>query len=719
MISPTDSYTPVEMYTTVLNITIGVEHATDVKRLNNNKCQETYYSTSPCHFISYYRSELIIAIQRKSYFLKFTGKELVNSAISQNQNGLIHSEPSQQVNDGCFYRTSAYFSWFRQHVIPLSLVDETIESINDGDGDLNTRKWNMFIIWQGQLNTSHNDDQINLEQLDISLDHTNQSVSMASSHMNPNITTNTSQIDEGNTSVVVYEDNEDADNTENDITQMNDKYSPVLTISNLLHIDDNKCYEDSAYQTFHADDNIDQIKWDTQSIIDSHETFGILSEVSSIQIKQIPIDHDAQSLLDSDNTDSSVSDYNALDSITSSLSNINGTTNNINHNNDHIEEMNSRDNHIVERNGHHELMSNEKTSFIQYNFIDSSLTQMEHKLSHISRELEEMETNEHLNDEYIKEINNIFQLLLLIKKDTSQIDYIMSSWNMDRSLSEKENYQDHIPARLSTLKHLRVDLMKRCDRLVARLEKQTSNSAVNINEELDFISQNLVSLARKLDDPDNNDSSNDTGPSTIANKLEKRITDLQEIQKEFIYIEDNLQRLKSTPAMNSLYCKSITKLDCIESELNDMQINLRNKIIYLSNFHEQYSNLTTALQEEFNWMKQQENHLNLNNIQSESNGLQVNNNYDNNTSHLEQDITILYNLIVKLSQYHHHKLLPMLENYDQLMSDGIRPQGIITSMYNDEDNMYLPVNILNLWDKITRELMPRKFHELVSLFITY
>ncbi|CAH8431739.1 unnamed protein product [Schistosoma rodhaini] len=796
--NPTDSYAPVELYTTVLNITIGVEHATDVKRLNNNKCKETYYSTSPCHFISYYRSELIIAIQRKSYFLKFTGKKLVNSDISQNQNELIHSEPSQQVNDGCFYRTSAYFSWFRQHVIPLSLVDETIESINDDDGDLNTRKWDMFIIWQGQLNTSRNDDQINLEQLDISLDHTNQSVSMESSHMNLNITTNTSQIDEGDTSVIVYEDNEDTDNTENDITQMNDKYSPVSTISNLLHIDDNKCYEDSAYQTFHTDDNIDKIKWDTQSIIDSHETFGILSEVSSIQIKQIPIDHDAQSLLDSDNTDSSVvcmktnllkadlcdgfindnnnnndnkelsivseepelhhvdccnssqSDYNALDSITSSLSKINGTTNNINHNNNnHVEEMNSRDNHIVEPNGHHELMSNEKTSFIQYNFINSSLTQMENKLCHISRELEEMEINEHLSDKYIQEINNIFQLLILIKKDTSQIDYIMSSWNMDRSLSEidnyitpstttilcdeyadlskstgkvesmleissEENYQDHIPARLSTLKHLRVDLMKRCDRLVARLEKQTSNSAVIINEELDFISQNLVSLAHKLDDPDNNDSSNDTGPSTIANKLEKRITDLQEIQKEFIYIEDNLQRLKCTPATNSLPCKSITKLDCIESELSDMQINLRNKIIYLNNFHEQYSKLTTALQEEFNWMKQQENDLNLNNIQSELNGSQGNNNYDNNTSHLEQDITILYNLIIKLSQYHHHKLLPMLENYDQLMSDGTRPQGIITSMYNYEDNMYLPMNILNLWDKITKELMPRKFHELIT-----
>lgn len=285
-------------------------------------------------------------------------------------------------------------------------------------------------------------------------------------------------------------------------------------------------------------------------------------------------------------------------------------------------------------------------------------------------------------------------------------------------MCSEENYQGHIATRLSTLKCLRADLMKRCDRLVERLEKQTSNSAVNINEELDFISQNLVSLAHKLDDPDNNDSSNDTDPSTIANKLEKRITDLQEIQKEFTYIEENLQRLKCTPATVSLSCKSIAKLDCIESELNDMQINLRNQIIYLNNFHEQYSNLTTALQEEFSWMKQQENDLNLNNIRSESNGPQANNNYDNNTGHLEQDITVLYNLIVKLSQYYHHKLLPMLENYDKLMSDGVRPPGIITSIYNAEDNVYLSVNILNLWDRITKELMPRKFHELVSLFFS-
>uniref|UniRef100_A0A095AKZ1 Dystonin n=1 Tax=Schistosoma haematobium TaxID=6185 RepID=A0A095AKZ1_SCHHA len=684
---PTDFYSPVEMYTTVLSITIGIEHATHAKRLNSNKCHEKYYSTSPCHFISYYRSELIITIQSKSHFLKCTEKQLVNSAISQNENELIHSEQSQQVNNGCSYRTSAYFSWFRHHVIPLSLVDETCASIND-DNDLNTRKWDMFIIWQGQLNTPHNDDQINFEQLDISFDHTNKSVSMASFHMNPNITTNTSQIDEGDTSVVAYEDNEDGDNTENDITQMNDKFSPVSTISNLLHIDDNKYYEDSAYQTLYADDNIDHIKWDTQSIIDSHETFGILSEVSSMQIKQIPIDHD------SDNTDNSVS------------------------------------------------------SFIQFNFINSSLTQLENKLSRISVELEEMEATEHFSDEYIKEIDNIFQLLLLIKKNTSQIDYIISSWNMDRCLSEsddyvtpstitilyneytdlsqltgkveptleispEENYQGHIATRLSTLKCLRVDLMKRCDRLVERLEKQTSYSAVNINEELDFISQNLVSLAHKLDDPDNNDSSNDTGPSTIANKLEKQITDLQEIQKEFAYIEENLQRLKCTPATDSLSCKSIAKLDCIESELNDMQINLRNQIIYLNNFHEQYSNLTTALQEEFSWMKQQESDLNLN-IQSESNGPQANNNYDNNTGHLEQDITVLYNLIVKLSQYYHHKLLPMLENYDKLMSDGVRPPGIITSIYNAEDNVYLSVNILNLWDRITKELMTRKFHELIT-----
>ncbi|CAI2725694.1 unnamed protein product [Schistosoma spindalis] len=803
---PTAFYAPVEMYTTVLNITIGIEHATDVRKLSSNKCQETYYSTSPCHLISYYRSELIITIENKSHFLKFTGKELVNSAVSQNQNKLIHSEPSQQVNNGCSYRTSAYFSWFRHHVIPLSLANETIVSVND-DNDLNTRKWDMFIIWQGQLNTSHNDDQMNLEQLDISFDHTNKSVSMASFHMNPNITTNTSQIDEGGTSAVANEDNEDADNTESDITQMNDKFSPLSTNSH-LHVDDNKYYEDSAYQTLYADDNIDHIKWDTQSIIDSHETFGILSEVSSMQIKQIPIDHDAQSLLDSDNMDSSVvcmktnlprtdecedvinnniindndinnnknneelsilseepelhhnvdccnssqSDYNVLDSITSSLYNINDTNNNINHinnNSNNIDEMDSRDNHMVEHNNHHELMNNKKSSFIQFNFINSSLTQLENKLSHISLELEEMERNEHLSDEYIKEIDNIFQLLHLIKKDTSQIDYIISRWNMDKCLSEsddyvtasiitnlyneytdlsqltgkvepmleisqEENYQGHIPTRLSTLKCLRVDLMKRCDRLVARLEKQTSNSAVNINDELDFISQNLVSLAHKLDDPDNNDSSNDTDPSTIADKLEKRITDLQEIQKEFTYIEENLQRLKYTSVTDSLSCKSITKLDCIESELNDMQINLRNKIIYLNGFHEQYSNLTTALQEEFKWMEQQENDLNLNNIQSESNGPQANNNYDNNTGYLEQDITVLYNLIVKLSQYYHHKLLPMLENYDKLMSDGVRPQGIITSIYNTEDNVYLSVNILNLWNRITKELMPRKFNELIT-----
>lgn len=108
---PTDFYSPVEMYTTVLNITIGIEHGTHAKRLNSNKCHEKYYSTSPCHFISYYRSELIITIQSKSHFLKCTGKELVNSAIAQNDNELIHSKQSQQMNNGCSYRTSAYFSW--------------------------------------------------------------------------------------------------------------------------------------------------------------------------------------------------------------------------------------------------------------------------------------------------------------------------------------------------------------------------------------------------------------------------------------------------------------------------------------------------------------------------------------------------------------------------------------------------------------------------------
>ncbi|CAH8293989.1 unnamed protein product, partial [Schistosoma turkestanicum] len=322
----------------------------------------------------------------------------------------------------------------------------------------------------------------------------------------------------------------------------------------------------------------------------------------------------------------------------------------------------------------------------------------------------------------------------------------------------EKNDQSYIPTHLSTLKSIRADLIRRCDQLVARLEQQTMpHSTLNINEELNYISESLVSLAHKLDDPDYNyaTTTNDN-PSLMMmmmmmgmDKFDKRMHDLQEIQNEFIYIEGNLQRLKctmttATTTTTSMPCCSnefINKLNCIEEELYDMQMNLQNKITYLNNFHVKYTHLMNAFQIEYHWIMEIMRQLeigfdqvhNVITIQSElsdspmmnidytdTNTTTNNTTNTNNHGHLQQDLIVFYNLIHILSQYHCHKLLPLLQDYDQFINDHhIRLEEFVAFLYhnsnnNDNNNLHLPLMVYNLWNKLILELIPKKLNELVS-----
>ncbi|CAH8469346.1 unnamed protein product [Schistosoma turkestanicum] len=317
---------------------------------------------------------------------------------------------------------------------------------------------------------------------------------------------------------------------------------------------------------------------------------------------------------------------------------------------------------------------------------------------------------------------------------------------------EEKNDQAYIPTHLSTLKSIRADLIRRCDQLVARLEQQTMpHSTLNINEELNDISESLVSLAHKLDDPDYSyaTTTNDN-PSLMMmmmmgmDKFDKRMHDLQEIQNEFIYIEGNLQRLKctmtttTTSTTTSMPCCSnefINKLNCIEEELYDMQMNLQNKITYLNNFHAKYTHLMNTFQIEYHWimeiMRQLEigfdqvhNAITIQSELSDSPMMNIdytgttNNTTTNNHGHLQQDLIVFYNLIHILSQYHCHKLLPLLQDYDQFINDHhIRLEEFVAFLYhnnNTNHNLHLPLMVYNLWNKLILELIPKKLNELIT-----
>ncbi|KAK4473939.1 hypothetical protein MN116_002634 [Schistosoma mekongi] len=679
-----DSFTPVTMYTTVLNLTVGAQQrSTDKIKFNSdNRHLRTYYSTNPSHHISNYYSELYVTIRKNSYSLKCNTGELMPLSVAQDQGNF--TDTSEGVEEKFFYRTCAYLSWFKHQMIPISLdVNKTIETT---DCDF-INKWDIFIIWQGQVNQFNDSNRPDLEQTDISFDHTIKYESITSCYADPVTTTTTTDVITFNTKSLTDSDtdHDDADYTPNDVTQITDgKFSPVLFNSN-MPIDD-KSHDDSAYQTLYVNDN-DPINWDAESIInDSCDTVNINSEISTTLMKQIPTDQ----------------------------------------------------------------ITNRRPLKQQYDFINSSLTQLEEKLSCISQKCEEMEKRNELliNAEYIKEIGNIFQLLLFVKDETSQIEYILSNSNMNNEslsinndnvnstvnsgdnkctvissqfsgtekpileVNSEEIYQ-HVSTRLSTVKCIRVDLMKRCDKLVECLEKQKCESPVNINTDLKFISQNLVSLAHKLDDPDY-DALNVGSALSIIGKLEKKMIDLQGIQQELVHIEANLKQLKCTPT-NLLSCESVATLDCIEGELEDMQVNLQNKIMYLNNFYKKLSDLSNELQVEFNWIKQQESDLILKDSPSELNDSVVNGQV-NNSDHLERDISILRTFLTKLSQYQENKLLPMLENYDRLKSDDGSLHGLQWTIFisDTEDNMDLVQNIRNLWNKIIKELIPRKFQELIT-----
>ncbi|TNN15872.1 Dystonin, partial [Schistosoma japonicum] len=767
-LSSSDSFTPVTVFTSVLNLTIGAQQqSTDKIEFNsNNRYLRTYYRTNPTHNISNYYSELYVTIQKNSCSLKCNNKELMPLIVTQNQGNFINTSEGK-----CSYRTCAYLSWFKQHIIPVSLVVDTTTETADCDF---IKKWDIFIIWQGQVNQFNDSNQSDLKQTDISFDHTIKSESVASCYVDPIATATTAIF----TTITKSETDDDTDHdspdyTLNDVTQITDgKFSPVSVNSN-KPIDD-KSHDDSAYQTLYVNDN-DPIKWDGESIINgSCDTFDINSEISTTLMKQIPTNRNVKSVLDvidmdnnlvctkrnlpnTDSCDESVNheistlskiseihhnvvcqyssqcdDYEVMGSLISSSCSV------IDDDSNHLDKTILNED-PVEHNFHHResVVINRSPSKQQYDFIDSSLNQLEDKLSCISRKFEEMEKrNEQLTSaKYIKEIDNIFQLLLLVKDETSQIEYILSSSNMkNESLSvnndnvnitvnsgdskytvissqssERENpilevnpeeiYQHNVSKRLSTVKCLRDDLMRRCDKLVECLEEQECRSPVNINTNLKFISQNLVSLAHKMDDPDYDAINDGTNLSTIG----------------LVHIETNLKQLKCIQK-NSLSCESITTLDCIEGELVDMQINLQNKMMYLNNFYKKLSDLSSELQAEFNWIKQQESDLILNDIPSELNDSQVNGQNNNNHGHLERDINVLCNLLAKLSQYQENKLLPMLENYDRLISDDASLHGLQWTILtcDTQNNMDLVQNIRNLWVKVIKELIPRKFQELIT-----
>ncbi|CAH8459123.1 unnamed protein product [Heterobilharzia americana] len=661
----------------------------------------------------YYYSELVITIEDNE---DLTGSilnlsksthqsNLISANTGNSSKQLVHKETNQAFKERCLYKTCAYFSCLTQHVVPIHPVHEDIPVVEN----LTTRKSDTFIIWQGHFTVNKKYDQPNLETpLDVSSDKV--------------------------PSIKAYEN------------LVKPKYDKCLEISSTSG---DKCHEDSAYQTSNTPDNNDHnnnnycgIQCDEESPVDCRDTFDTTSEISSFTfIKSNTINmkstfnensnditdscindnsispetdlcdyelsiksKDSEILFDIGDADSQYSHPNVSESTSSSLMNI---------------DMNS----LVESTRvHNSVNKNDKLTedrkfLARYNFITSYLSQLEEKLKKISVEISSLETCEQIShgNEYMKEIEKILQLLVLVKKDTSDVYSIISSCseeclsasnddgignnnnnvnntNLDNECSSisqsvlleslvlgntDEFCQDNIVTRLSTLRSLRTDLLKRCDMLVSRVEAKQYSSQ-RVDEELTSISQSLALLANRLENPDN-DNGNLCGTSlSTTGRLKAQILGLQEVEAELKYAEENMHQVKCEMTIQSLQPETISqKLDSVEAELFDMKVSIQNKITCLKDFHVRVSELVKMAEAELNRLKEQESELIRYTIREEPNDL-------------EQDMNVFHRLIIKFNLQ------------------------LVGPFYNAEDNVQLGLTIRAVWDNITKELIPKRFRELVA-----
>ncbi|CAH8823351.1 unnamed protein product [Trichobilharzia szidati] len=258
-----------------------------------------------------------------------------------------------------------------------------------------------------------------------------------------------------------------------------------------------------------------------------------------------------------------------------------------------------------------------------------------------------------------------------------------------------------------------VELKERYEQLVECID--CHQPAIHqIDGELDTVSQNLASIASKLNDPDCDAHLAGTSLSTTG-ALVKQILELEEIEAEIRQTEENLCKIKSNPLFTTDSCQTEgirKRLESTEGELTDMQLAIHNKLKHLREFHWRLDEFTESIKTQLVWMREQEGELERYTVR-----------HNNESNELDEELNDFYMLIIKLNHYQRDSLMPMLNTYDKLTHNNFNPDDVefcqdlqlIGPFYNAEDNVQLGRTVHTTWDNITKQLMPKVFHELITL----